>query len=379
MKRVYLDYNATTPLRAEARAAMLEAMDLVGNPASVHAEGRAAKMLMERARGQVAALVGCDVSEVIFTSGASEAIATCGRDAGTCLGADIEHEAVRAWIGGEAPLAVSSDGVVDLAALPDGAFAGRDGVIVYLQVANSETGIVQPAELADHLARLGLATGQVVRDAVQAAGKLADVGRWQAKAGGWHARLCLSAHKLGGPKGVGALIAGPEYTPGAMQPMIPGGGQEKGRRSGTENLIGIAGFGAAAEAARRDLAAGRWEEVARLRDLLEEALEAASATTTFVGKGGARLPNTTCLITPGWKGETQVMQMDLAGFAISAGSACSSGKVKPSAVLRALGYDEKEAASAIRVSLGLETTRDNVLRFADAWAATLKKHETRAA
>jgi cysteine desulfurase len=161
--------------------------------------------------------------------------------------------------------------------------------------------------------------------------------------------------------------------------QIKGGGQEMGRRSGTENVIGIAGFGAAAEAAARDVVSGRWQEVAVLRDLLEEALEASTKATIFVGKDADRLPNTSCILTPGWKGETQVMQMDLSGFAISAGSACSSGKVRASAVLRAMGYDETEAASAIRVSLGLDTKRDDVLRFADTWTAKLKKHEQRAA
>ena len=161
--------------------------------------------------------------------------------------------------------------------------------------------------------------------------------------------------------------------------MIKGGGQEMGRRSGTENVIGIAGFGAAAEAAAHDVAEGRWDGVAEVRDLMEDALEAASSQTILVGKGGARLPNTSCILTPGWKGETQVMQMDLAGFAISAGSACSSGKVKASTVLRAMGYDDIHASSAIRVSLGLETTKEDVLRFADAWAAQYKKHAARAA
>jgi cysteine desulfurase len=161
--------------------------------------------------------------------------------------------------------------------------------------------------------------------------------------------------------------------------LIRGGGQEMGRRSGTENILGIAGFGAAAEAATQDVASGRWDEVAELRNILESALEPASNKIIFVGKDGPRLPNTSCILLPGWKGETQVMQMDLAGFAISAGSACSSGKVKASAVLQAMGYDALSAASAIRVSLGLDTRREDVMRFADAWTAKLKKYEERAA
>ena len=186
----------------------------------------------------------------------------------------------------------------------------------------------------------------------------------------------LSAHKLGGPKGVGALI---NFTADDPEAMLKGGGQEMGRRSGTENVIGIAGFGAAAEAASADVTQGRWDKVADLRDLLEDTLAAASSSTIFVGKGAPRLPNTSCILTPGWKGETQVMQMDLAGFAISAGSACSSGKVKASTVLKAMGYDDLEASSAIRVSLGLDTTREEVLAFANAWTEKLNKHMQRAA
>jgi cysteine desulfurase len=373
--RVYLDHNATTPLRAEARAAMLAAMDVAGNPSSVHAEGRAAKMMVEKARGQVAALVGCDVSEVIFTSGATEAIAGVVQDAGNVVGAAVEHEAVRIWCPEAEQLPVGRNGHVDLNALPDGALAGKT---LFLQRANSETGVLQPESLLAELARLGASPASVFRDAVQAAGKLSDLGRWRSDVGR-HASLAVSAHKLGGPKGIGALIAGPEYTPGLMQPMLRGGGQELGRRAGTENVIGIAGFGAACAAAAQDLADGVWERVAELRNVLEKALEAASKKTIFVGKDVARLPNTSCFITPGWCGETQVMQMDLAGFAISAGSACSSGKVATSRVLTAMGFDDAEASCAVRVSLGPDTTEEQVLRFADAWTAKLKKHEARAA
>jgi cysteine desulfurase len=186
----------------------------------------------------------------------------------------------------------------------------------------------------------------------------------------------ISAHKLGGPKGVGALVM-KRGTDLAAQ--IRGGGQEMGRRSGTENVIGIAGFGAAAEAAARDLADGVWTRVAEIRDILETSIATAAEQTIFVGKDVSRLPNTSCLVTPGWKGETQVMQMDLAGFAISAGSACSSGKVRASRVLTAMGYDEVTAASAIRVSLGPDVTEEDVLRFAEAWLEKEKKHRARAA
>ncbi len=345
--RVYLDHNATTPVRAEARAAMAAAMDVAGNPSSVHAEGRAAKSLIEKARAQVAAALGAEGADIVFTSGATEAagLAMAGR---ALHGAAIEHDAVRAWLKGD--LAVSAQGAVQV----------DDPAATALQWANSETGVVQD-----------LPAGLAVCDMTQAFGKLPT------DFIGSGVRMALvSAHKLGGPKGIGALV----LRRGQDVPaQIKGGGQEMGRRSGTENIIGIAGFGAAAEAAARDLANGRWDEVAQLRDLLEEALEAGGKPTILVGKDTARLPNTSCVLTPGWKGETQVMQMDIAGFAISAGSACSSGKVRASAVLRAMGFNDSEAASAIRVSLGLDTTRDDILRFADTWTAKRQKHEMRAA
>ncbi|MEM6304482.1 MAG: aminotransferase class V-fold PLP-dependent enzyme [Pseudomonadota bacterium] len=351
--RVYLDHNATTPLRAEARAAMAAAMDLVGNPSSVHAEGRAAKGLMERARAQVAALVGCGTNQVIFTSGATEAAALAAaqkaRHGGVFAALRTEHDCLLSW--------------ADEIAVPD----ADKSALVAISAANSETGL---------LAENGLVPGNraeqaVVSDITQLAGKLPV--RFGAVKPSY---MILSAHKLGGPKGVGALI---NFTTEDPAPLLTGGGQEMGRRSGTENLIGIAGFGAAAQAGAADVAAGRWDEIAQFRNILESALEAASNLPIFVGQRSGRLPNTSCILTPGWKGETQVMQMDLAGFAISAGSACSSGKVRASTVLRALGYDEEEAASAIRVSLGLETTEEEVLRFADAWTRQLTKHAARAA
>ncbi len=344
-ERIYLDWNATTPLRPEAKAAMIAAMDLVGNPSSVHAEGRAAKSLMEKARGQIAAALGADGADVVFTSGATEAAAlACAGRGLHCAG--VEHEAVSAWCA--ADLAVDAAGRVTV---PE---PGRAA----LQYANSETGILQT-----------LPEGLAVSDLTQAFGKLPLAFNWLGCDMG-----LVSAHKLGGPKGIGALVLRRGLDVAAQ---LRGGGQEMGRRAGTENLIGIAGFAAAAEAAARDLADGVWERVAQFRNILESALSAAANETISVGKGGARLPNTLCLVTPGWKGETQVMQMDLAGFAVSAGSACSSGKVRASRVLRAMGFDETAAGSALRVSLGPDTTEDQVLRFADAWTAQYRKARAR--
>ncbi|WP_342075588.1 aminotransferase class V-fold PLP-dependent enzyme [Yoonia sp. SS1-5] len=342
--RTYLDHNATAPLRPEARTAMLAAMDVVGNPSSVHAEGRAAKGVVEKARAQLAEAVGAPNADIVFTSGATEAaaLALAGRG---LKAAPIEHDAVHAWIDPVLPVV-------------DGAVMVDDPGACALQLANSETGILQD-----------LPQGLAVSDITQGFGRVPFSFSWSGIG-----MVFLSAHKFGGPKGVGALIF-PQGTDIASQ--IKGGGQEMGRRSGTENVIAIAGMGAAAVAAQADLAAGAWDRVAKLRNILEKAIEAAENSTIFVGKDQSRLPNTSCFVTPGWKGETQVMAMDLAGFAVSAGSACSSGKVKVSRVLRAVGLDDDQAAGALRVSLGLDTTEEEVMRFVQAW--TEKRARRRAA
>ncbi len=357
MTRLYLDWNATTPLRPEAKAAMVAAMEVVGNPSSVHAEGRAAKALIERARAQVAAALGAEGAEIVFTSGATEAAALALAGRGVAC-ASIEHEAVAAWA--DPVLAVDGWGRV---AVPDPARAT-------LQLANSETGAIQ-----------ALPEGLWAADLTQAFGKLPFAFNWLGVTCGF-----VSAHKLGGPKGIGALVLrrGTEIAA-----QIKGGGQEMGRRAGTENLIGIAGFGAAAEAAARDLAAGVWEEIAEVRNILKEALEFPTKQVYFpgwelppeCGKVGAGplalLPNTLSVIAPGWKGETQVMRMDLAGYAISAGSACSSGKLRASRVLRAMGWPEDWSGCAMRVSLGPGLGKDAVLKFADTWRSAYQKHRAR--
>lgn len=353
--RVYLDWNATAPLRPEARAAMTAALDLVGNPSSVHAEGRAAKAAVERAREQVAAAVGCKPQEVIFTSGATEAAMVLRQASGhgAVMVEDTSHDAL--WTH------------LDLT----GAEGGAN--VLAMGLANSETGVVtQPPPKPEGGWSYGaLRAGSLLLDVTQAVGRIPFSFGWSGAD-----MAVLSAHKLGGPKGVGALILREGLD---IEALAPGGGQERGRRSGTENVAGIAGFGAAAEAALRDLADGRMERVAQLRNILENALEQDSAETIFVGIDRDRLPNTACFATPGWKGETQVMQMDLAGFAISAGSACSSGKVRESRVLRAMGYPAEVAGSAVRVSLGATTTEDEVLRFAGAWTEARRKRSFRAA
>lgn len=347
MNRLYLDWNATAPLRPEAKAAMVEAMEVVGNPSSVHAEGRAAKGLLEKSRAKIAAALGADGADIVFTSGATEAASlACARRGLVC--AAVEHDAVAAWC--DASLPVDGQGRV----------AVTDPSRTALQLANSETGILQD-----------LPQGLAVSDLTQAFGKVPFAFNWLSCDMG-----LVSAHKLGGPKGIGALVVRQGID---VPAQLKGGGQEMGRRAGTENLIGIAGFAAAAEAAARDLANGVWDEVAELRNILESELSAAAKETISVGNGLPRLPNTLCLIAPGWKGETQVMAMDLAGFAVSAGSACSSGKVRASRVLTAMGFSEALAGQAIRVSLGPGVTKDDVLRFAKAWTAAYAKARARAA
>ena len=340
MARVYLDWNATTPLRVEARAAMIAAMDVMGNPSSVHLEGRAAKALMERARAQVAAALGAEGADVVFTSGATEtaALALAGRGV-ACSG--VEHDAVSAWC----EVSLGLEGAAVVAPEP-----GRSAV----QLANSETGIVQ-----------ALPEGLWFSDLTQGFGKLPFAFNWLGCSTG-----AVSAHKLGGPKGVGALVVRQGVE---VAPVLRGGGQEMGRRAGTENLIGIAGFGASAEAAARDLANGVWDRVAEVRNTLNQALAAAGFETISVGNSARTLPNTICLIAPGWKGETQVMAMDLAGFAVSAGSACSSGKVKASRVLKAMGYSDEAAGQAIRISLGPDVAEEDVLRFAEVWVREYRR------
>ena len=332
--RVYLDHNATTPLRPEARVAMIDALDAVGNPSSVHLEGRAAKAIIEKARSQISNAFGVGARDIIFTSGATEA-AALGLHGRGFKAAGIEHDAVSAWV--EPDLNVVAGEVI--VEVPQK---------TALQLANSETGIIQKLPES-----LGFC------DMTQAFGKISTSFAWTGAL-----MACASAHKLGGPKGIGCLLLQPGQT---ISAQLQGGGQEMGRRAGTENVVGIAGFGAAAEAAAKDLADGKWRAIEKLRNKLEKVLEASGKPITYIGKGILRLPNTACFSAPGWKGETQVMQMDLAGFAISAGSACSSGKVKSSRALEAMGYGTNIANSAVRVSLGLLTTETEIQQFATTW------------
>jgi cysteine desulfurase len=374
--RVYLDWNATTPLRPEARAAMLSAWDLSGNPSSVHAEGRQARRLVEDSRAAVAVAVGGDARNVVFTSGGTEANALAltpdirkkgGQGVERLIVSGIEHASVLAggrFDGAEiATLRVTSDGVIDrdhLRALLDGPPA-----LVSIMHANNETGALQP--VVEAAAMVHAAGGLLHVDAVQALGKIPiDLKALQADL------LSVSAHKIGGPKGIGALVLADGVAPEAL---LRGGGQELGRRAGTENVPGIAGFGAAAKAAMAGLT-GDMAGVEKLRNQLEEGLRQTRGVVVFA-ENGQRLPNTTLFAVPGLRAETAVIGFDLEGIAVSSGSACSSGKVQPSYVLEAMGFGPELAKGAIRLSLGWSSTANDVERCLEAWrklSGTLLKH-----
>lgn len=353
----YLDYNATTPVRPAVVAAMAEALSQVGNPSSVHGQGRAARARVEAARDQVAALVGARPEQVVFTSGGTEAnnLALSGAAATCHIVSAIEHDSVLQAVPKANLLSVTSQGVVDLEALAAQLHSAARPAFVSLMLANNETGVVQPVAEAAGLARQA---GALIHcDGVQAAGKIPlsfpDLGV---------DLLSLSAHKLGGPQGCGALIVG-DGAP--MQARMRGGGQERGRRAGTENVAAIVGFGVAAQLARDELPG--MAEIARLRDWLEREVRRSVPSAVIFGAVAARLPNTSCLGLPGLPAETQVMALDLDGVAVSAGSACSSGKVRPSHVLAAMGVGSDLAASAIRVSLGWRSVAGDIDAFMSAW------------
>jgi len=369
LPRTYLDWNATAPLRPEARAAWVAALDLVGNPSSPHAEGRRVRAVVEDAREEVAALVGARSAEVVFTSGGTEAnnaILAGGWDAIFLTG--LEHDSVRAPARNSkarvVELPVGASGVVRSAVLDGHAqpMRGRRA-LVSLQMANNETGVLQPVA---RVAAMAKAHGLSIHtDAVQAAGRIAvDFGTLGVDF------LSLSAHKLGGPKGVGALVI---RESASLPAYIAGGGQERRRRAGTENVPAIAGFGAAARAAGRDLAA--MHRVRVLRDRLEAGIRALTPAAVVVGAEAERLPNTTNVALPGTSAETLVIALDLAGVAVSAGAACSSGKVGTSHVLEAMGLEPGLARAAIRVSLGWGSTERDVAAFLEAWSHVAARRE----
>ena len=354
----YLDHNATAPIRPEAAAAVMRTLAEGGNPSSVHAVGRQARAVVDEAREAVAALVNARPEQVIFTSGGTEAdvlaLRGCGRP--RAIVSAVEHQAVLKAHPDAAVCPVTGDGVIDLGALETLlAEAQAEGqVVVSVMLANNETGVIQPVK---DVVRLARAHGALVHcDAVQGPGRVfTDVHALRVDL------LSLSAHKIGGPPGVGALIA---TDPAALHPLFAGG-QERGKRAGTENVPGLAGFAAAAR-----VVAERWREEAAamgaLRARLEEGILAVQPRAVIWG-AAARLPNTVCIGLPGVAAQSQLMTLDLAGVCVSAGAACSSGKVGPSHVLRAMGADDAAAREAIRVSLGWSSTPADVDAFLRAW------------
>lgn len=383
--RAYFDWNATAPLRDEARAALVAALGVTGAAASVHSEGRAARALVEKARSQVAALVGAEAKSVIFTSGATEANMlaltpdlvvlgkpfTCGR----LFVSAIEHASVLS--GGRFPadqiqrLPVTAAGIVDLGALR-AALKGVERPLVSVMHANNETGVIQPiAEIAGIVHEAG---GILHVDAAQTAGRIdCNIAALGAD------MLTISSHKLGGPQGAGALVLN---GPQPAAPLIKGGGQERGFRAGTENVAAIAGFGAAAEAASRTRQADALRMTA-LRDQFEARLKAATPEAVVFGLKVERLPNTSLVAVSGLKAETTLIAFDLNGIAVSSGSACSSGKVAQSHVLAAMGVEPALATGAIRVSLGWETTETDLdtllIAFKRVISSLLTKRQAHAA
>ena len=372
----YLDHNATSPLRASARAAMQAALDAGGNASSVHGPGRAARARIDEARERVAKLAGAEPASVIFTSGGSEAncLAIRGAVAGALAAEDritrlfvsaIEHESVRATAAALAEsvpglklntIPVTSDGVVDLAAFRLQLMQGKGRALVSVMAANNETGVIQDLAAIKRVLTSDGGEGVLLHvDAVQTIGRMpvsfdADY-------------ITISAHKLGGPQGAGALIVKDDAP---LAPLINGGGQESGRRAGTENVAAIAGFGAAAHDAS-DLS--DMQRVSALRDRFEAELLRAAPDAVIFGRQVSRLPNTSNFAVPGLSAETALIALDLDGVSVSSGSACSSGKVRPSHVLAAMGVDESLARGGLRVSFGWSSKDEDV----DAALASLRR------
>jgi cysteine desulfurase len=365
----YLDWNATAPPHAEVVSAMADMLGRTGNPSSVHRWGRQARQAIERARAQVAALMGAAPAAVIFTSGGTEAnhLALRGSPGRRILITAIEHDSIRDAAPEATAIPVTSDGVVDLAALIQLLAAEARPALVSIMLANNETGAIQPVAEAAAIAR---AHGALLHcDAIQGAGKIA----LDMRALGID-MMSISAHKLGGPQGTGALIVREGVEIAALQ---RGGGQERGRRAGTENLPGIVGFGVAAEIVAREGLPNA--AISTLRDFAQAALTAVAPEAPVFAKQAPRLPNTLCIGMPGVPASTQVMALDLAGVMVSAGAACSSGKVRRSHVLTAMGASPEDAESAIRVSLGRSTTAADIDRLVDAWTALYRRTRSVAA
>ncbi|NQU69423.1 MAG: cysteine desulfurase [Rhodospirillales bacterium] len=354
---VYFDYNATTPPRPEVADAMMEVLRVAGNASAVHASGRAARARVDEARANIAALIGAEPGQIIFTGSGTEANNQALRESGRkrLIVSAIEHEAVRSARADAETLPVTENGIVNLELLEEMLAASSEPAQVAVMLANNETGVIQPvAEVSSIAHRHG---ALVHCDAVQAVGKIpVDVAALGADS------YALSSHKFAGPQGVGVLVM---RTPDIIGRFVHGGGQERGLRAGTENVAGIVGLGVAARLAAQALP--KYAKLAELRDDLERRLRDIAPDMVVFGQDSERLPNTTKLTMPGVPGDTQVMAMDLAGIAISAGSACAAGKVEPPYVLSAMGVPDDISITATRISLGWRTRPEDLDKFVAAW------------
>lgn len=370
---IYLDYNATAPLRPNVQQAMIESFKHFGNPSSVHAFGRKARAMVEDARETVIQALNAVDANVVFTAGGTEAnnLAILGlTQAGAkCLISTIEHDSVIELSDPQEQIAVIADGLIDLGHLESQLETMRQihtgPLLIAVMLANNETGVIQPIKEVVALAKRYNA--YVHCDAVQAFGKLPvnfqDLGVDS---------LALSAHKIGGPKGMGALVIGEHLN---LVPLMKGSGQERGLRAGTESVTNIVGFQVAIQEALKD----DWKRIEKLHNSLEDALRRVCPTLKVYGCNCTRLANTSCLVMPGVSSQTQLMNFDLQGIAVSAGAACSSGKAQTSHVLKAMGVEASEADQALRVSLGWQTTQAEIDQFIQAWIQVYHKHSKEAA
>ncbi|MCI5061273.1 MAG: cysteine desulfurase [Alphaproteobacteria bacterium] len=365
MNPVYLDYNATTPIRPEVLELVTNVMAQVGNASSVHAFGQKARDIVETARAQVAGLCGVAPEQVVFTSGATESNNTvlCGLKNKRVLVSAIEHPAVLAAAPHAEKIPVTSDGVVDLDVYRKMLGEGDPPAIVSVMLVNSETGVIQPVrEMADMAHEAG---ALFHTDAVQGAGRL-DISFDTLGVD----YMSLSAHKMAGPQGVGAII----WREGLeLSKFMLGGGQEKNCRAGTHNTAGIAGMGLAAQMAKDNMPA--YQKIGELRDYLEGEIRKISNEAVIYGENAPRVPNTTNVGLPGVPAQTQMMALDLGGVAVSSGSACSSGSFKSSHVLLAMDVDEEAAKCALRISMGWATTKADIDRFLNVWSEFIKRQK----
>ena len=342
--RRYFDWNASSLLCENSRKSLISNLELIGNASSIHAEGRDARNIIERSRDSVMDLLGLDEGTIIFTSGASESAALFLHDKKMECSA-IEHDCVKKWCNVSIP--VLRNGLVSLTSSKNN---------IAMQIANSETGILQEVP-----------RGIACTDAVQAVGKVdCSFGEMRPQA------LFLASHKVCGPKGVGVLFVKDENL---IEPTVLGGNQEFGLRAGTENFVLIAAFVEALNYSLNLVEKGVWQEIEILRNMLENEIKEISKTTIIVGEKEKRLPNTSCIITPGWKGESQVIAMDLEGFSISSGTACSSGKLSEVSLLKEMGYSEDLANCSIRVSLGPNTKKSDIEAFIFSWKQLYSRHK----